>query len=451
MNQATIHFVGTAAEVGHHAAPLLGSGLADRYRMLVNEPDAVRRSARPGDLAVFYSEHFDRFRDLCSDVKQRQVATLYMIDGILEWRNAWENRAEEPACPFTMRPVLADKVACIGPAQARVVASWGNAEKVELTGIPRLDGLTRCQREPADDRFRLLIATAKCPGFTDEQVATTTRSLQDLRLWLEAHPTVQGREIVPTWRLTGDLADRVGVESCCHDLSGRELATVLGEVDAVISTPSTAILESMVRGRPTAVLDYHGTPAYLETAWSIRSSDQLEKGIEGLAAPDPARLHFQEFALRDQLLVGGVATDRMMRLMVGMLQQAARQIESGATALFFPAQMLGPADPCRLEWDQASIFPAYPEFREAERTELQAQLAHARREIGHLHRELEQARRELGQAHEIFEQIQNHPIAGRVIRVRESWLNWWSRWQRQTTSSAATPAAPANPEGVGKP
>ena len=99
------------------------------------------KHACPGDVALFYSEHFDRFRDTCLQLKRRNVGTLYLIDGILEWRNAWETEADEIACPFTMRPALADKIACIGASQARVLDSWGNHGKTEVVGIPRLENL----------------------------------------------------------------------------------------------------------------------------------------------------------------------------------------------------------------------------------------------------------------------------------------------------------------------
>ncbi len=135
MSQASVFFVGQPGEVAHHAAPF-----QSRLNVQIVEPHEVLQKSSPGDLAIFYSEHFDRFRDACQRLKQQNVATLYMIDGILEWRNAWENRRDEVACPYTMRPVLAHKVACIGNSQARVLESWGNQGKTEVIGIPRLDG-----------------------------------------------------------------------------------------------------------------------------------------------------------------------------------------------------------------------------------------------------------------------------------------------------------------------
>ena len=131
MQTSNVFFVGTSAEVEHHIQPV-----ADSLKVRIVGADEIVSVAKPGDVAMFFSEHFDRFRQSITELKQNNVATIYMIDGILEWRNAWENRPDEVACPFAMRPVLSHKVACIGENQARVLNGWGNAGKTEIVGVP---------------------------------------------------------------------------------------------------------------------------------------------------------------------------------------------------------------------------------------------------------------------------------------------------------------------------
>ena len=145
MPPSTVHFVGTESEVTHHAAPLDG-----KIEYQITSAESVSEVAQPGDVAIFLSEHFDRFRDACDRLKKNNVATLYMLDGILEWRNAWEDAIDGPACPFTMRPVLSHKVACIGMSQKRILDSWGNASKTEVVGVPRFDRLPRPPIEMPD-------------------------------------------------------------------------------------------------------------------------------------------------------------------------------------------------------------------------------------------------------------------------------------------------------------
>ena len=286
----------------------------------VAEPDVVARDAVPGDLAIFYSEHFERFRTSIRFLQHRNVATLYAIDGILEWRNAWENRKDEPACPWTMRPVLSHKVACIGNSQARTLSQWGNGDKVEVVGIPRFDHFERQQRSPLGSRksFRLLVMTAKWPGFTLQQTQQITRSLIDLKNWAAKAKTIGDRPIELVWRLTRGLDEVVGVQNELRDTTGEDLATALRRVDATITTPSTAQLESMLFGKPTAILDYTNSPLYVGSVWRMTAECQFADTIGQLCEPTPEQMHFQNCVLADALQCQVDATDRMLQLIDSM-------------------------------------------------------------------------------------------------------------------------------------
>ena len=414
-----VFFVGTEAEVGHHAKPL--RQLLD-YRLI--EPDDLSQQANPGDLAIFFSEHFDRFREAVQAAKQKQVATLYMIDGILEWRNAWENRSDEPACPFAMRPVLSHKVACIGNSQARVLAKWGNAAKVEVVGVPRFDSqaerFVKLQNdtsavadEPQNGPHRLLIMTAKFPAYTDEQNRLLGKSLIDLKTFLDGRADIE-----VTWRLTGDWADRLGVENHVRDFSGAELDATLDSVDAVISTPSTATLESALKNLPTAILDYSNSPQYVASAWNITAADHIQQTVDDMITRPARKMFLQQQLLADALQFQLNSAERMKKLIVGMLAEAKDCLTENRE-LKFPVGMLsgvktigGPA------LDHELVFDSFPEFQCDDQIELQAQLAHARREVNHLKSQLNQIQLELSQAHAIFDEINSHPIAGPIVKIR---------------------------------
>jgi hypothetical protein len=422
---ATVYFVGRDAEVAHHAAPF-----RERCQIQIAEPQDVTDRARPGDLAIFYSEHFDRFRDACRQLKQRRVATLYLIDGILEWRNAWENQPDELACPFTMRPALADKIACIGVSQARVLESWGNQDKTEVVGIARLESLrSRLIQQPPqhstdNEKFRLLVMTAKTPAFTPRQWQATRQSLRDMQQWLEKHPTLQGRRVEVTWRLTRGLERELGVENSLRELSGMELAGQLDRVDAVITTPSTAMLEAMIRDLPVALLDYHGCPRYVQSGWAISSRQQIAPAISQLAERTERRMLYQRNQLLDALYLESDNVQRVEQLIRRMLAHAASQLSSQSEKpLTFPPNLLSQPSNLFAGFSHQRVFPGVEEFRNHDRVELQTELAQARRRIAALNCELDQLRSELGQAHQIFETINSHPIAGPIVRVRQKMLD----------------------------
>jgi hypothetical protein len=457
MHQLSVYFVGQPEEVAHHAAPFQQS-----LNVQIAEPAAVLRDAIPGDLAIFFSEHFDRFRDCCLQLKQRNVATLYLMDGILEWRNAWENRPDEVACPYTMRPVLAHKVACIGESQARVLNSWGNAGKTEIVGIPRLDEYfdKKSNRDRSSDTFRVLVMTAKTPGFTPEQIQTTRQSLLDLKHWLTENPTIVDqnssgeakttRNTEFIWRLTADLANEIGVENQLSDLTGKELAEVLVDVDAVISTPSTAMLEAMRLGLPTAVLDYHNCPHYVTAGWDICSPNHIGPSLGQMIQRSPTRMMFQHDQLNDSLYLHGPASERLVELVAQMISIAGDQIASGlassSDSLSFPPHVLEPATRLAGDFRHEFAYPDTPEFSIDDKTILQIELSHARREISHLHRELAQIQSELDQAHQIFEQIEKHPIAGPIVRIRQKMLDLMAAIRKRKNKLDSTcPATATKP------
>jgi hypothetical protein len=442
MPSSAVFFVGALNEVDHHAQPL-----REHLPVAVVDPAQAPTIAKAGDVAIFFSEHFDRFRECVRLLREKSVATLYAIDGILEWRNAWQNRADEPACPWTMRPALAHKVACIGRHQFRILRAWGNAEKVELIGLPRLDSLT-ANRFPTlprasktDGPFRLLVMTAKWPGFTPEQIARTRQSLGDLRDCLNANSKSAGRSIEVTWRLTGGLAEELNVANSLSNTVGGELGQLLSRVDAVITTPSTALLEAMLYGLPTASLDYHNVPSYVQPAWTITHPGAISNVIAELQNPSPSRLFYQQSLLRDELECDGLATARMVDL-IQKMQAIARQWVAANKPLQFPPNLIPDPTAGVLEFPAAELFPQHAAFGETNPLSLQAELAHARREIILLQAEIAQLRSELDQAHQIFEQIHRHPIAGPVVRLRQKLLDKWEQLSQRKTRLEALEKMP---------
>ena len=431
MNEPSVYFVGEPTEVSHHAAPFM-----ERLNVKIASSIDVVHQAVPGDLAIFYSEHFDRFRECCTELKRNNVATLYLIDGILEWRNAWDNLPDEVACPYTMRPILAHKAACIGPSQAHVLNQWGNAGKTEVVGIPRLDSVPAKPIPPRADReFRILVMTAKTPGFTPSQISTVKQSLQDLKQWAThneilnltgPYAPAESLDTKLLWRLTGGMEDELGVTNELNELTGEELNETLANVDAVITTASTAMLESMRRGIPTALLDYHNCPRYVNAGWTISAPDQISPTITQLAQPTPEHLFYQQTQLCDALLDVENATDRLIDLVEKMLAVAGEQLTTSPNlvknSLVFPDSILKSVENPSPLFSHRRLYPDAPEFQQEHPVETQAQLAHSRREIAHLQSEQTQLRSELDEAHQIFEQIEKHPIAGPIVRVRQKML-----------------------------
>jgi hypothetical protein len=353
-----LYYVGTPEEVAHHARPL-----ARDFDLRLVSAEEVVRVAQPGEVCVFFNEYFPRFRDACLDLKAKNCPTLYAIDGILEWRNSWELPEHGSCCLWVMRPVLSHKVACIGRSQARVLESWGNLGKCEVVGVPRFDSLAnrKPRQRKSGEPFRVLIITAKCPGFSPEQIASTKQSLADLKRWFDKHPRLGDTPIEPVWRITQGLEKTIGVENQLSDTTGVDLATVLQNIDAIITTPSTAMLEGMLQGVPVALLDYHNRPHYVPAAWRITADQQIDRVISELVNPTAPQMLYQHSILHDALECHAPATPRLVEL-IHKMHDATQRCLSKAEPIALPRRLLTDIqDGHHLPeptYDHASLYPA---------------------------------------------------------------------------------------------
>src|SRR5262249_17603630 len=297
-----------------------------------------------------------------------------------------------PGMPM-FQPVLSHKIACLGRSQARLLESWGNQGRCEVVGAPRLDGFigrrprTRMPGAPAI----VLVATAQTPGFTERQVAAVVAALTDVRRAVAARDpsSVQTR-----WRVAKVIEAQMELISEECDLPWTPLEDSLAHADAVISTPSTLLLEAMLTGLPTALLDYTNSPQYVPSAWSITRAEHVQEALDGLLYPPPERRLLQDFLLHDSLECCTPAAPRAAELLRRMAE-LGRQARAEEIPLAFPARMLVET----LEWhlagshDLKALFPGHAVFAESDTARLQAELGHVRTRNLELAAEVERLRK----------------------------------------------------------
>ena len=296
----------------------------------------------PNDAGILITHMHYRWEELTTlrqVLFQNQIPILILSDGILEYRNTWEHPDLVDGSIF--QPLFGHRLACIGTGQARVVESWGNAGKCEVVGLPRLDSFKAQSVSPINSAgpFRVLIATANTPAFNDEQRATVVESLTHIKRWSENNASVGARPIEITWRLSDGLESEIGVGDDKEPENRPSIGEVIESVDAVITTPSTMYLESVLRGRPTALLDFHHSPHYVTAAWTISGPQQIGWAMSELASPAPAKMAFQQYVLNDQLERQSPATPKLLSLIEQMVSAGVSARASG-DPLSLPARML---------------------------------------------------------------------------------------------------------------
>jgi hypothetical protein len=232
--------------------------------------------------------------------------------------------------------------------------------------------------------------TARNPGFTPAQRETTMQSLRDVKAHLEGR---RGVEVI--WRTRDEVAQALGVDNRLGDASSPDLARLLGSVDAVISTMSTAVLEAMLLKRPVAALDYHNVPRFVATAWTIAAKEHIPAVVDELLQPAPRKLAFQQDVLHDALSCRTPAAPRVADLMVRMARHAA-DVRRGQAAWPLPAGLIGGRSAAAASpFSLADLYPGHPFFSDTQITSLQARLARLQRR----NEQLEQAARRRGLRH----------------------------------------------------
>jgi len=336
----------------------------------------------------FHWETTSTLRRIYEDSK---VPILILCDGILEFRNTWQNPTIADGSVY--QTIFGHKIACIGRAPARAIESFGNQGLCEIVGHPRFDEMYTAEHLPVQDSgpFRLLVTTARTPAFNEQQHRQVVRGLTELKNRFARNNCVGKRLVEVNWRLPDSLLNELNlpIPNQAHKLPS--LGDSIELSDAVITTPSTVFLESLIKRRPVALLDFTNSPAYVPAAWRITATAHMNPVLEELASPPAAKMLFQRATLHDQLELGQDSRKRLFSLFGEMLEAGQRASKSGEK-LSLPVRIL--SDPQRGiaqiddKFDLSVLFPNSPVFKENNVAQLQQELAHAIARLDQLPREL---------------------------------------------------------------
>jgi hypothetical protein len=357
-----------------------------------------------------------------------RVGVLVLADGILEYRNTWEHPELPPGALF--QPVRGHKLACVGRSQARVVEGWGNVGRCEVVGLPRLDPWigARPRARARDDAFRILVATANNPGFTEAQRDAVLRSLRDLRDWHARRESVDGSRVELVWRVGGGMDDALGIAPALRSPRSQPLPEALTGVDALVTTPSTTQVEAMLQGLPVALLDYTNSPHYVPGAWRVTSESHLDDVLPQLRHPPAAKRLFQDAVLHDALECRSPAQPRMLQLVEAMLTTVAEARSRAEPPTFAPRilsdEYLGHQPPEKAH-DLAALFPDCDAFRESDLARLRgmvAQLRHLSRREPEIVAEAKRWRDEARLWRRRYAALAGVPPLRQLLWLRERWV-----------------------------
>ncbi|MGE3107683.1 MAG: hypothetical protein AB7G11_02045 [Phycisphaerales bacterium] len=194
-------------------------------------------------------------RYLIREARRIDAASILLMDGIVEWRNTFLNPRSGPGF---LRPAPVDLIACAGDTDANLLQAMGNDARP--TGLPRLARFAHLWSESRGAAVSiatprtLLIATARCAVFNHAEHARLIEALRSL------HAAARDAGIRTHWRV-GPLAAELGVAN-----DSRALIDLLQDCDAVATTPSTLLVESMLASKRVGVIHPHPTPLWQPAA-----------------------------------------------------------------------------------------------------------------------------------------------------------------------------------------
>jgi hypothetical protein len=319
---------------------------------------------------------------------------LITHDGITEWRDIWENPKYASGGGFTNRHLNhADKIGCHGRQQVRQFEFWGLGGKTELVGLPRFDeylAKPKFINDQGKTPKKIIVMTANTPGHTKKQIDDVKRGLKDINSYFS-----QNKQWEVIWRVKKGLDVELGLDDNYPELRDKSLSEVLCHIDAAITTPSTTMIECMLLGVPTAIMDYSNSPHYVTAAWKITAPDHLKDVADGLWNPPVNRVMLQDEILHDSLECYTPAAPRMIKLIETMIF-LGEQAKTNGHQLSFPGRILpvefgGFLLPSEY-YDLTKLYPDHPTFANSDRTELQRQLLCAQMEILELRTKLESQR-----------------------------------------------------------
>ncbi len=310
------------------------------HDVVLQKPDDFKSIEAIGpDLVVTTNEIWEGRACCISEARRLKIPTLYVLDGILDWCHTFENATFQSGKIF-LRPLYSDKIAVPGPSAARILASWGYGERAEIVGLPRVDADARGFERSPMDRPHLLVVTPNNWNQNPDRGKTVEAFLRDCKDFLEKQNTFQA-----IWRIQPELASTLGVTSALDTPLYQQLASA----HAVVGPPTTVLLEAMSLGLPVACVDYQLRPPLTLFPWSIPHSAAIQGVLDELLSPTKERMAFQRYLLQDHLVTGGHSEDRLIELMVALMEEAQRsRAESRAPNLsrsVLPAPSNGPSYP----------------------------------------------------------------------------------------------------------
>jgi hypothetical protein len=275
------------------------------------------------DILVTFDEHYCELALCVIKAKNLGIPTVLVRDGIIESR-----MLKHESCDQYKRNLedvfLSDLVLCLGKNDKAIIDSWGNFGKSIDLGSPRIDAIVekygylnkQTNETIKCKKTKLLVLSAKKPYFNELERNITIESFKSLISELKHFEDVE-----VMWRISPDLAKDLKVHgNSFSDFSGKSLHSIISNVDMVITTPSTSIIEAMMFGVPVGVIDFHLEKQLYKAVWRFSDSSAIKPIITQMMNPSIEQVQLQNKYLLEQISNIGNSKNILKEVLEKVLQ-----------------------------------------------------------------------------------------------------------------------------------
>lgn len=245
------------------------------------------------DAVLVFNEWKPSNRIFIDKIKSHKIPVLYLVDGVIDWNYLHHNWSYIKPQGAFLQPMISDYLGVIGNDQKDILSTIVPISKIKVVGIPRLDKF-KINDETHEAKYDVLVTTPTTPYLNKEtkiQVSVALKNLKDF---------FSKKNLNANWRIRPDIASEIDVKSNFKT----SLKNQISRSKCVISFSSTIIIESMLLGKPTGLLDFSNNPKLINTAWILSGKENIPSFIDSILNPSKSLISYQNLCLNKLLYRG---------------------------------------------------------------------------------------------------------------------------------------------------
>lgn len=224
--------------------------------------------------------------------KKFGVPTYLITDGIIEWENCYSHRAVKKSKQRLFSVMFHDYIVCPGIFEGQFI----NERQINLSYLPKkvFPEVMNSSRKKNSTKV-VLVTTANTAYFNDGELIELARLINEI---LDYQKKSMEKFEVKLRVFDEALLARLNMDGFENDIES-SFNELINDVDALITTPSTIVLTSMLNDIATCQLIYRNSPMFVQSGWMYHGSCDFEYVINGMLNRDAERLAYQRKVLKE--------------------------------------------------------------------------------------------------------------------------------------------------------